>query len=97
MKLLLFDIDLTLIDSARSGRRAMTLAFEKLFGIKDGMDKVNFAGRTDRAIFRDALTYQGLEWQKEKEEFTDLFKKKPMESVEPDTITLLDEDEYFDF
>jgi len=68
MKLLLFDIDLTLIDSARSGRRAMTLAFEKLFGIKDGMDKVNFAGRTDRAIFRDALAYQGLEWQKEKEE-----------------------------
>ena len=68
MKLLLFDIDLTLIDSARSGRRAMTLAFEKLFGIKDGMEKVNFAGRTDRAIFRDALIHQGMEWQKEKEE-----------------------------
>ncbi len=68
MKLLLFDIDLTLIDSARSGRRAMTVAFEKLFGIKDGMDKVNFAGRTDRAIFRDALIHQGMEWQKEKEE-----------------------------
>ncbi len=68
MKLLLFDIDLTLIDSARAGRRAMMLAFEKLFGIKDGMDKVNFAGRTDRAIFRDALIHQGMEWQKEKEE-----------------------------
>lgn len=36
-------------------------------------------------------------WQKEKEEFTDLFKEKPMETVEPDTATLLDEDEYFDF
>ena len=68
MKLLLFDIDLTLIDSARAGRRAMALVFEKLFRIKDGMDKVNFAGRTDRAIFRDALAYQGLEWQKEKED-----------------------------
>ena len=36
-------------------------------------------------------------WQKEKEEFTDLFKRKPMEVVIPDTVTILDEEEYFDF
>ncbi len=68
LKLLLFDVDLTLIDSARSGRGAMTLAFEQLFGIKNGMEKVDFAGRTDRAIFRDALAYQNLKWQIEREE-----------------------------
>jgi len=101
MKLLLFDIDLTLIDSARSGRRAMTLAFEKLYGIKDGMDKVNFAGRTDRAIFRDALTYQGLEWQKEKEENfksvyfeqlkTEIAKPNSGKHLEPGVLELLNE------
>ena len=32
------------------------------------MAKVDFAGRTDRAIFRDALAYQNLEWKIEKEE-----------------------------
>ena len=36
-------------------------------------------------------------WQREKEEFTDLFKRKPMEVVVPDTVTILDEEEYFDF
>jgi len=36
-------------------------------------------------------------WQNEKEEFTDLFKRKPMEVVVPDTVTILDEEEYFDF
>jgi len=92
LKLLLFDIDLTLIDSARSGRRAMTLAFEKLFGIKDGMDKVNFAGRTDRVIFRDALAYQGLEWQKEKEEnFKSVyFEKLKIEIAKPNSAKHLE-------
>ncbi|MBW8050086.1 MAG: DUF3971 domain-containing protein [Cytophagales bacterium] len=36
-------------------------------------------------------------WQNEKEEFTDLFKRKPIEAVVPDTVTILDEEEYFDF
>ncbi|MFQ6116035.1 MAG: HAD family hydrolase [bacterium] len=62
MKLLLFDIDLTLINSGGAGRRSMTLAFEKLFGKQNGFHGVDFAGRTDPLILKDALAYNGLEW-----------------------------------
>ncbi|MFQ5772840.1 MAG: HAD family hydrolase, partial [bacterium] len=72
MKLLLFDIDLTLVNTGGSGRSAMTLAFEKLFGMKNGLERVNFAGRTDALIFKDALRHQGLQWTPKKE---DKFKK----------------------
>ena len=68
MKLLLFDVDLTLINSSGAGRRAMTLAFEKVFEKKNGLKNVNLAGRTDPQILKDALNRKGLEWQPESEE-----------------------------
>ncbi|MFQ5863839.1 MAG: HAD family hydrolase [bacterium] len=68
MKLLLFDIDLTLIDSGGAGRRSMNLAFEKIFGRQNGFHGVNFAGRTDPLILRDALAYNGLRWGRLNEE-----------------------------
>ena len=51
MKLLLFDIDGTLVLSGGAGLRAMTCAFEEVFGIRDGMGGVPMAGRTDAWIF----------------------------------------------
>ncbi|MFQ5652089.1 MAG: HAD family hydrolase [bacterium] len=65
MKLLLFDIDLTLISTAGAGRRAMTTAFSRMFGQENGMDRVSFAGSTDPAIFRDAIHHLGIAWQQE--------------------------------
>ncbi len=68
MKLLLFDIDLTLINTAGAGRRAMIYAFEDLFGTQDGMSHADFAGRTDTGILKDALHRQALDWSSEIEE-----------------------------
>lgn len=68
MKLLLFDVDLTLVNSGGSGRRAMTQAFATLFNRSNGFDSVDFAGRTDPLILKDALAGNGLQWSPEKEE-----------------------------
>ena len=63
LKLLLFDIDGTLIRSAGAGRRSMERAFEQLYGIKNGFHGVEMMGRTDPAIVKEALENHRLEYQ----------------------------------
>jgi phosphoglycolate phosphatase-like HAD superfamily hydrolase len=60
VRLLLFDIDGTLILTGGAGSRAMTRAFAQTHGLEDALKKVDLAGRTDRIIMRDALTHAGL-------------------------------------
>ena len=60
MKVLLFDIDGTLILTGGAGLRAMNKAFEKIFGIRDGLANLSLAGRTDTSIIREALTRHDL-------------------------------------
>ncbi len=60
MRLVLFDIDLTLIDPAGAGRHSMELAFAELFPIADAFRSVSFAGFTDRSILRQALLAHDL-------------------------------------
>lgn len=55
MHLLLFDVDATLVMTGGAGVRAMSQAFEDLFGVANGFDGIPMAGRTDPAIFADAL------------------------------------------
>jgi len=55
MKILLFDIDGTLMLSGGAGLRAMNQAFFDLYGIKEVFSGINLAGRTDTSIFRDAV------------------------------------------
>lgn len=52
-KLVLFDIDGTLVLTGGAGMRAMNDAFEDVFGVTDAIAGVVLAGRTDRAIFED--------------------------------------------
>ena len=59
--LLLFDIDLTLIRTQGAGGCAMTETALALLGIDDAFAGVEFAGRSDRAIVRDALRRHGCE------------------------------------
>lgn len=54
-KLILFDIDGTLIVSGGAGARAMTRAFEETWGLTDALRHVDVAGRTDNIILADAL------------------------------------------
>lgn len=56
---LLFDIDLTLIDSAGAGREAMNRAFESLYAVARAFDEIPFAGRTDTELIREALDRHG--------------------------------------
>lgn len=59
-RLVLFDVDNTLLYSGGAGSLAMNRAFQEVFGIQDGFRNVEFSGRTDTAILRDALVQHGL-------------------------------------
>ncbi len=59
-KLLLFDIDGTLLTSGGAGERALRRGFRDRFGIDDDLTKVEIAGRTDSGIARQMLAYHGL-------------------------------------
>lgn len=74
MKLVLFDIDGTLLLSGGAGVRAMTRAFDQLFEIADAFTGVQLAGRTDTSILKDALRLHGLPYSHEVlEEFQSLY------------------------
>ncbi|MEW5984522.1 MAG: HAD family hydrolase [Acidobacteriota bacterium] len=55
MKLVLFDVDGTLVLTGGAGVRAMSRAFEEVFGIADGFRGVPMPGRMDPGILADGL------------------------------------------
>jgi len=59
-KLLLFDIDGTLLTSGGAGERALRRGFRERFGIDDDLTKVEIAGRTDSGIARRMLAAHDL-------------------------------------
>jgi phosphoglycolate phosphatase-like HAD superfamily hydrolase len=61
MKVCLFDIDGTLINSGGAGKAAMEAALRSAFGFSEVFDGVPFSGRTDRAIGRDLFRIHGLQ------------------------------------
>jgi phosphoglycolate phosphatase len=54
-KLILFDLDWTLIFTGGAGVRALDHAFEKAYGISHAMKAVNPDGKTDPAICREMI------------------------------------------
>ncbi len=56
MKLLLFDIDGTLIHSNGAGKRVMALALQEVFGTTGPIDSYNMGGKTDTRIVTDLLS-----------------------------------------
>ena len=61
MKLVLFDIDGTLMTTGAAGADAMRDVFAELCGIPDGFAGIEMSGKTDTAILREALTYHQLD------------------------------------
>lgn len=59
MRLLLFDIDGTLINSSRIGRTALDRALLDVFGTAGSLETYEFAGKTDRRIVHDLMTAEG--------------------------------------
>lgn len=53
MKLLLFDVDATLILTGGAGLRALDRAFQRLFNIRNAMESIAPHGKTDPAIIRE--------------------------------------------
>ena len=60
-KLLLFDVDQTLLSTEGADRKALNEAFEELFGIPDGFVDIQFFGRMDLAIVGDAFRKWGID------------------------------------
>jgi phosphoglycolate phosphatase-like HAD superfamily hydrolase len=61
VRVLLFDIDGTLLFSGGAGKRAMTMAFREVFGVDDGFAGISMSGKTDTQILREALAKWGRE------------------------------------
>jgi phosphoglycolate phosphatase-like HAD superfamily hydrolase len=61
MRVILFDIDGTLIRTGGAGIRAFARTAELVFGLPGGTDHLCFHGRTDTSLVREFLQYHGLE------------------------------------
>lgn len=59
-KIILWDVDMTLLYSGGAGSLSMARAFEQLYGVPDAFRSVEFTGRTDWSILRTALQHHGL-------------------------------------
>jgi phosphoglycolate phosphatase len=73
VKLVLFDIDGTLITSRGAGRRAMRSALERVFGSAGGIDEYDLSGRTDTRIVHDVMGAIGWEPARVKDRLDDFF------------------------
>lgn len=58
--IVLWDIDNTLLYTGGAGSLGMARAFHDLYGVADAFRRVEFSGRTDTAIFRDAARAHGV-------------------------------------
>jgi phosphoglycolate phosphatase len=61
MKLILFDIDGTLLDSGGAGTQSLNNAFEELFSVKDAFQSIPMAGKTDAQILREAFELNNVD------------------------------------
>jgi phosphoglycolate phosphatase len=60
IRLVLFDIDGTLIHSGGAGEKAFARVFANFFGVTDGTERLKFAGRTDVSILREFLVHNAI-------------------------------------
>jgi phosphoglycolate phosphatase-like HAD superfamily hydrolase len=60
MKLVLFDIDGTLLTSGEAGAAAMQLTCAELYGVPDGLAGISMSGKTDPIIFQEIIVRHRL-------------------------------------
>ena len=73
LKLLLFDIDGTLLMSGGAGRQAMNRAFMHCYGFENGFQDISMMGRTDPLILKEALLKHGLPFQEDIRSFQSVY------------------------
>ena len=59
-KLLIWDIDGTLLDCGSAGRKAMDHTFKNMFDISNGFNGISMSGRLDSVIIEDAVRSHGI-------------------------------------
>ena len=52
-KLLLFDVDQTILSTRGGDRKALNIAFQELFGIPDGFEAIDFAASPPGVLAAD--------------------------------------------
>jgi phosphoglycolate phosphatase len=65
VRLVLFDIDGTLIRSGGAGEKAFARVAEAEFGVPNGTARLHFAGRTDPSIVREFFVLYGIDPSRE--------------------------------
>ena len=60
VRLVLFDVDGTLVHTGRAGSQAFARTFATEFNAHDGIEKIRFAGRTDVSLVREFFGYHGI-------------------------------------
>ncbi len=61
VRLVLFDIDGTLINTGGAGMKAFGRAFATVFNIPNGSERLRFAGRTDTSLAREFFSLNEIE------------------------------------
>lgn len=61
VRLVLFDIDGTLVHTGGAGVKAFAKVFATEFGVSDGFERLKFAGRTDVSLVREFFGFHGIE------------------------------------
>jgi phosphoglycolate phosphatase len=61
VKLLLFDVDLTLISTGGAGLRALNRACQKRLALEDAMDGISPSGKTDPSIVREIFAARSVQ------------------------------------
>jgi phosphoglycolate phosphatase len=61
VRLVLFDIDGTLVHTGGAGVKAFAKVFATEFGATDGFERLKFAGRTDVSLVREFFGVHGIE------------------------------------
>ena len=65
VRLVLFDIDGTLIRTGGTGIKAFARTFATIFGVHEGVEKIRFAGRTDFSLVREMFTLSNIDHSEE--------------------------------
>jgi phosphoglycolate phosphatase-like HAD superfamily hydrolase len=60
IRLVLFDIDGTLVHTGGAGIKAFAKVFQTMFNAQEGFEKLKFAGRTDMSLVREFFIYHRI-------------------------------------
>ena len=73
MRLVLFDVDGTLLMTGGAGKRALDRALQHTYGLEHGLNSIRLDGKTDPQIVREALRRYGKEESLTRQSLNTLF------------------------